>query len=124
MADVEHLADPTRALIARATAGERSPELARAMEDLLCDGYATCLQIDSRIRRLERRRADLLIAGLDGNRDDLRKLEERQEILERSAADTRHRLGALRACFVGLGGGPTALRAHPGGASTSPCRIA
>ncbi len=111
MPDLGDLADRIDALAARAAEGERSADLSRAMEDLLCDGYAACLKIDSRIRRVDRRRQELIAVGLDADRHDgLRDLEDRRECLEGTAADTRRMLGALRERFIGLGGLQAARR--------------
>ena len=111
MPGLAELPERIEALAARAAEGERSADLTRAMEDLLCDGYAACLQIDSRIRRLERRRDELMASGLDRHGDGvLRSLEEQHQALERSAVEARRALGALRARFVRLGGAEAARR--------------
>lgn len=111
MPDLADLPERIEALAARAAEGECSADLTRAMEDLLCDGYAACLQIDSRIRRLERRRDELMASGLDRHGDDeLRSLEERQDALERTAVEARRGLGGLRDRFVRLGGAEAARR--------------
>jgi hypothetical protein len=98
------------ALAARAARGERSVELARDMEDLLCDGYAACLQVDSRIRRLERLRRQLASSGIDGQETDVRQLDECRDSLEHFAAETRSKLAALRERFVHIGGMQAAVR--------------
>lgn len=105
MHELRQLRADIDALAARAAGGERSHELARAMEDLLCDGYAACLQVDSRVRRLQRRRGELTALGHDGEpNDDLRGLDERRDRLERSAIEARRELAALRERFVRIGG--------------------
>lgn len=107
------LIDQVEALAARAGDGDgdRSVELAREMEDLLCDGYAAVLRIDSRIRRLRRRRLEMLAAGACAQRiAELDELEERQRELERSAAEARRVLGRLRARFMRLGGARATAR--------------
>lgn len=126
MLDLGDLHDRIDALAARAIDGDRSADLSKAMEDLLCDGYAACLQLDSRIRRLERRRRELVVAGLgDHRRGELRDIEDHRDSLERSAADARNRLGALRDRFVGLGAAQAAMPTDQSGdVSTSPWRIA
>ncbi len=111
MREFGELATDIEALAARAAAGDRSLEIARAMEDLLCDGYAACLQVDSHIRRLDRRRRELIALGEEGHRsNDLRVLDERRECLERCAAEARRNLAALRERFVRIGGVQAALR--------------
>ena len=110
MREFAALAANIEALAARAAAGDRGHGIARAMEDLLCDGYAACLQLDSRIRRLERRLQELAALGDEGFRGDLRDLEEKQAMLERSAAEARVTLAALRERFVGIGGAEATLR--------------
>ncbi len=110
MPDGRDLADRIDALLARAAEGDRSAELARAMEDLLCDGYAACLLIDSRIRRLERRQAEVMAAGFRDATDEWHELDERRASLERSGAEARRNLGVLRERFVRLGGVEAALR--------------
>ena len=98
-------------LVAREAGGDQRHEIARAMEDLLCDGYAACLQVDSQIRRLDRRRRELTALGDEGRfSDDLRELDERRDDLERCVAEARRKLAALRERFVRIGGGQTAFR--------------
>ena len=111
MRDLGELAADIEELAARAAAGDRSHAIACAMEDLLCDGYAACLQVDSHIRRLDRRRRELTALGDVGQRShDLRELNERRDSLERSAAVARRDLAVLRERFVRIGGGQAALR--------------
>lgn len=84
--------------------------MARAIEDLLCDGYAACLQVDARIRRLDRRRRELALDDEGRRDDDLRRLDERREFLERCAVEARRDLADLRERFVRIGGMQAALR--------------
>ena len=110
MREFGDLATAIDALAARAVGGERTHDLARAMEDLLCDGYVACLQVDARISRLDRRRRELAALGDEGQRSDGRcELEQRRDCLERCAAETRGKLAALRERFVRIGGIQAAL---------------
>lgn len=111
MRELGELAADIEVLAARAAGGDRSSDIARAMEDLLCDGYAACLQVDSRIRRLDRRRRELTALGEEVQRsDELWELDERISYLERCAADARRDLAALRERFVRIGGAQAASR--------------
>ena len=104
MPDGRDLADRIDALLDRAAEGDRSADLAREMEDLLCDGYAACLQIDARILQLERRQTEVMAAGTREATHESREIDARRASLEQSAAEARRSLGVLRQGFVRLGG--------------------
>lgn len=111
MHEVDRVMERVEALAARDDESERGAEFARAIEDLLCEGYVAVLELDSRIRRLERRQSELgeMVSGPEERRE-LRELEEQRQCLESSAADGRRSLGGLRQRFVRLGGAQATAR--------------
>ncbi|MDP9378432.1 MAG: hypothetical protein M3P40_12845 [Actinomycetota bacterium] len=105
MSDRARLFERVAELSKPARSGEARVDLARQIEDLLCDGYATALKTDSSIRRLDRRRRELVALGEEeARRDELSDLERhRAELVERAAA-IRRELDELRKRFVQMGG--------------------
>lgn len=97
-------------LLARAARGDRSAGLARAMEDVLCEGYVACLELDARAQRLARRQAGVGAPGSIEATGESEELDELRKALEASAAQGRRDLGVLRERFVELGGVKAALR--------------
>jgi hypothetical protein len=87
-------------LIWSARAGRHDPALLQRMEDVLARGYCEALWLDAGRRRLERR-----IEACDGSAGSgLEALKAERHSLDGRAAAIRARLGALRDCFVALGG--------------------
>ncbi len=99
-------------LCARVCRGEAGVGLAREIEDLLCDGYAVALQMDSGARRLERRRRELAArAETDLQAEtELSDVQREQASMVRRASETRERLSGLRERFVSLGGAEATRR--------------
>jgi hypothetical protein len=93
-------------LIGSARAGRHDPALLQRMEDVLARGYCEALWLDA-----GRRRLDLRIEACDGSSVcGLAALRAERHALDGRAAAIRDRLGALRDCFVALGGTRTHCR--------------
>ena len=79
------------------TATLSSLQLAAAVEDLLCDGYAVALELDAAGSRAQQRIEELLAAPA-GPRSgqQLRRLTRQRAAAAAQAADLRRRLEAMR----------------------------